>query len=46
MEKHLGSDHPKVANILLDLADVCRKVGKTEEAAAFEARVASPRRIP
>jgi len=46
VEKHLGSDHPKVDNILLDLADVCRTLGKTEEALAFEARVGSPRRIP
>jgi PAS domain S-box-containing protein len=43
-EKNLGSDHPKVANVLTDLADVCRKMGRDNEARKLEARAADIRR--
>jgi PAS domain S-box-containing protein len=45
-ERSLGSDHPKVANVLSDLADVYTKMGKHEEAKKLAARAAEIRRRP
>jgi PAS domain S-box-containing protein len=44
-ERNLGSDHPKVANVLTDLADVYMKMGKHEEAKKLAARAERVRRV-
>jgi PAS domain S-box-containing protein len=38
-EKHLGSDHAKVTNIVNDLVQLYKTMGKNEEAAKLEKRV-------
>ncbi len=43
-ERNLGSDHPKVANVLTDLADVYTKMGRHEEAKKLATRAAEIRR--
>ncbi|MBI4965425.1 MAG: response regulator [Desulfomonile tiedjei] len=43
-ERNLGSDHPKVANVLTDLADVYTKMGKPEEAKKLADRATEIRR--
>ncbi len=40
LEKNLGGDNPKVAQGLEDLADIYRKLGKTQEAKMLEVRAA------
>jgi len=43
-ERNLGSNHPKVANVLTDLADVYMKMGKHQEAKKLTAKAAEIRR--
>jgi CheY-like chemotaxis protein len=38
LEKHLGTDHPKVARLLDELSDVCGRLGKHEESHMMELR--------
>ena len=40
LEKNLGGDHPKVAKGLEDLADIYKKLGKTQDAKMLEVRAA------
>jgi len=39
-EKHLGGDHPKVANVLKDLADLYEKTGRSRESRDLKKKVA------
>lgn len=43
-EKHLGSDHPKVTNVVKDLSHLYEKVGKQEEAEKLAKRATGTRR--
>lgn len=40
LEENLGEDHPKVAKCLEDLGEICRKLGKTDDAKMLEIRAA------
>jgi PAS domain S-box-containing protein len=43
-ERHLGTDHPKVTNIINDLEDLYRKTGRKTEADQLKKRVSGLRR--
>ena len=48
LEENLGEDHPNVAKCLENLAEICRKLGKTDHAKMLEIRAARIRsgRLP
>jgi tetratricopeptide (TPR) repeat protein len=37
-EKALGPEHPEVAAVCENMAELCRQIGKEDEAKKFEAR--------
>jgi hypothetical protein len=43
-EKSLGGDHPKVANVLNDMAELYRKMGRSEEAETMAGKAEKLRR--
>lgn len=38
VEKTLGPDHPKVATVCENIAELCRQIGKEDEAERLEER--------